>query len=94
MSSPKNLDYHTLDMSLKCSLKNWVSRKQPPADGRSRLLQAAVQDSTPKISIMSGMVYLALNDNLSELYLERFKISPLYAMQPGSLGLSSSKGMA
>ena len=94
MSSLKKEDYPTLDISLKRSLKNWASRMQPPADARARLLQAAAQDSTPKISIFSGMVYIALNDNLNELYLERFKISPLYALQPGSLGLSSSKGMA
>ena len=94
MSSHKKVDYPTLDLSLRRSLKNWASRMQPPADARERLLQAATQGTTPKISIFSGMMYIALNDNLSELYLERFKISPLYALQPGSLGLSSSKGMA
>ena len=94
MSSRKNIDFDSLDLSLKRSLKNWVARKQPPANGRARLLHTAAQDSSPKTSIISGMVYIALNENISELYLERFKTSPLYSLQPGSLVLSSSKGMA
>lgn len=97
MSSHRNLDGKTLDLSLRYSLKNWVARKAPPADAKIRLLSAAAAEasgeSSPKASFMSGMIYIALNDQLNELYLERFKISPLYLFQPGSLELTSSKGM-
>jgi hypothetical protein len=39
----------SIDLSLRHSLKNWVARKDPPTDGRDRLL-AAVQAniSTPQ----------------------------------------------
>jgi hypothetical protein len=93
MSSHKKLDNNTLDLSLRRSLKNWVARKQPPEEGKARLLRAAAQESSPKASKMTGMMYLAFNDNISDIYLERFRISPLYSLQPGSLGLSSSKSM-
>jgi len=93
MSSRKQLDDKTLDLCLKHSLKNWSARQQPPKEGKARLLKAAVQDSNPNMSFLSVMIYLAINDNISDLYLARYKISPVYSIQPGSLGLSSSKGM-
>jgi hypothetical protein len=93
MSSHKKLDYNTLDLSLRRSLKNWVASKQPPSDGKERLLRAATKEPSPKVSFMDGLIYIAMNDQLNELYLERFKISPIYSPQPGSLVLSSAKSM-
>lgn len=36
-----------LDLSLSHSLKNWVNRKNLPAQGRNRLLAAAAQQEIP-----------------------------------------------
>jgi hypothetical protein len=95
MSSHSTHNKDISDLSLRNSLKNWVAGKHPPANSKTRLLSAAAaaQKERPKVSIISGMVYIALNDNFSDLYLQRFKVSPLYSLQPGSLGLNSSKGM-
>lgn len=42
MSTPDRL-HALLDLSLRHSLKNLVSRQNPPASGRNRLLAAAAQ---------------------------------------------------
>ena len=39
----RNLTDDVFDLSLDRSLKNWVDRKNPPADGRAKLLKAAAQ---------------------------------------------------
>ncbi len=93
MNSHKKVEDKNLDITLRRSLKNWVASKQPPPDGKERLLRAAEQESKPKASFISAMVYIALSDQLGELYLERFRVSPFYSLQPGSISLSSMKSV-
>ena len=93
MSSHNRLNEKTSELGLKHILKNWSSRQQPPKDGKARLLKAAAKEPDPSMSFLSVLIYLAVNDNVSDLYVTRYKTSPVYTVQPGSLGLSTSKGM-
>jgi hypothetical protein len=86
-----------LDVSLKHILKNWIGRSQPPANGRARLLNEAMRTprraSHPKVSKFSGLVSMTLNENFLQLYLESFKKSPYYSLQPGSMNLNYLNGI-
>lgn len=93
MSSHRKMNKQTSELGLKHILKNWSSRQQPPKNGKTRLLKAAAQEPDPSMSFLSVLIYLAVNDNVSDLYLTRYKTSPVYTVQPGSLGLSTSKGL-
>ena len=49
----RNLTDDVFDLSLDRSLKNWVDLKEPPADGRAKLLKVAVQQeiSFPRVKL-------------------------------------------
>ena len=93
MSLPRNQeDTDILDLSLKHTLKNWVSRSKPPVDGRSRLLNDAAgtsrQASPAKMSKISILVSMTLNDNFIQIYRDSFKQIPYYSLQPGAMSMN------
>jgi hypothetical protein len=71
----RNLTDDVFDLSLDRSLKNWVDRKNPPPDGRAKLLKAAAQKKSfsrvklPKINIAWFL-------NLNEIRCE-YQIRPI-----------------
>lgn len=93
MSLPRNQeDTDILDLSLKHTLKNWVSRSKPPVDGKSRLLNLAagspLRVSPSKVSKISILISMTLNDNFIQIYLDSFKQTPYYSLQPGSMSMN------
>ena len=67
----RNLTDDVFDLSLDRSLKNWVDSKNPPADGRAKLLKAAaVQQkrsfSPVKLLKINFNWFFNLNENRSE----------------------------
>jgi hypothetical protein len=98
MSLPRNrVETDILDLSLKHTLKNWVSRSKPPVDGRSRLLNAAsgapARKAAPKMSKLSILISMTLNENFLQIYLDSLKKNPYYSLQPGALTMNYSSGM-
>jgi len=97
MSLRKRMDRDILDLSLKHTLRNWANRSQPPVDGKSTLLKEAINHrrhtSRQRVSKISGLVSMALSENFIEIYLESFKKSPHYSLQPGNIGLNFTNGM-
>jgi hypothetical protein len=79
----------TLDLRLKHTLKNWTGHSQPPADGKARLLTAAMKASrratTPKVRKYSGISSMRLNEYFVQVYLESFKETPSFSLQPGAM---------
>lgn len=65
-----NLTDDVFDLSLDRSLKNWVDRKKPPADGRAKLLKAAIQPerSFPRVKLLKIIFecFFALNETRGE----------------------------
>ena len=63
-----------IDQSLKQQIKKTFSHKQPPADVKSRIIKAAVKESSPKISRLSILISIGLYDSYyDELSIERVK---------------------
>jgi hypothetical protein len=97
MSLRKKSVEDLLDLSLRHSLKNWVARSQPPVDGKSRLLKAAMQTSrispNPKTSKFSGLVSMTLNESFIEIYLDIYKMPLRYSLQPGTIGVNYTNGL-
>lgn len=97
MSLRKKMEFDSIDLSIKHTLKNWVGASQPPADGKSRLLKAASQPNRavthPKVSILSGLISMRLNDHFNHLYLERCKETPIYSLQPGAMIMNYPNGI-
>lgn len=98
MSLPRNPEEaDTLDMSLKHTLRNWVSRSKPPVDGKSRLLQAASgisqQTSENKMSKIAILISMTLNDDFLQLYMESSKTAPYYSLFPGTLSMHHHNGL-
>ena len=97
MSLPKKVEFDSMDLSLKHTLKNWVGRSQPPADGKSSLLNAAVQNNRAvpqqKVSKLSGLISMALNEHFIQVYLDSFKKTPYYSLQPGAMLMNFTTGM-
>jgi hypothetical protein len=93
MSLRKKMDVDTLDLSLKHTLKNWTNRKHPPEDGKSRLLKSALRVSRPKESKLSVLISMTLHENFVGIYLDSFKNSPYYSLQPGAIGLNYTNGL-
>ena len=71
----RNLTDDVFDLSLDRSLKNWVDRKNPPADGRSKLLKAAVQQEKSHHRGKSLRISFAWLFNLNEIRCE-YQIRP------------------
>jgi hypothetical protein len=82
----------TLDLKLAHTLKNWTSNNQSPADGKSRLLNAAMRASrrasTPKARKFSNRSSMRLNEYFVQIYLESFKETPSYSLQPGAMSMN------
>lgn len=97
MSLPKRMDTDNLDLSLKHTLKNWINRSHPPMGGKTRLLNAAAQSSRqpsrPKASKIAGFVSMTLNENFLEIYLESFKNTPYFSLQPGATCMNLTNGI-
>jgi hypothetical protein len=97
MSLRKKMEFDSTDLSIKHTLKNWVGRSKPPADGKSRLLKAATQHnraaSHQKVSKLSGLISMTLNEHFNQIYLESFKKNPYYSLQPGSMIMNFTTGM-
>ena len=74
MSLRKKSEMDIIDIGLKHSLKNWAASQHPPADGRSRLLDAVERTTkrTEKSNAASFFLW-ALTDDYNDFYLERFK---------------------
>jgi hypothetical protein len=91
------MDDDLIDLSLKHALKNWASRSPAPVDGKSRLINSALNAkksfSKNRIAKLSGFVSMSLHENFIEIYLEIFKNTPQYSLQPGSMGLNFSHGL-
>ena len=71
-----NLTDDVFDLSLDRSLKNWVDRKKPPADGRAQLLKAAVQQEKSLHRGKSLRFSFAWLFNLNEIRCE-YQIRPI-----------------
>jgi len=97
MSLRKKMEFDSIDLSLKHTLRNWVGRSQPPADGKSRLLNAAMQNNRAvtqqKASKLSGLISMALNEHFIQVYIESFKKTPYYSLQPGAMIMNFTTGM-
>ena len=97
MSLRRKMDDDLIDLGLKHALKNWASRSQPPAGGKARLINAAMHTkksfSKNRVAKLSGFVSMSLHENFIEIYLESFKNTPYYSLQPGSIGLNFSHGL-
>ena len=88
MSLRRQYKKDTLDASLGRILKNWMAGKNPPANGRTRLLQAAAQASTPKAPRISFVVSSFLGNGFVEPYSnDRFLIATTFSFRPGLLGV-------
>lgn len=65
-----------LDLSLEHSLKNWVARKNPPINGRERLLAVARQQEISKpqhwVSRLNLSALIRYQNNLSEVAIRSF----------------------
>jgi hypothetical protein len=72
----RNLTDDVFDLSLDRSLKNWVDRKKPPADGRAQLLKAVVKQerSFPRLRLLR--INFEWLFNLSEIRCEH-QIRPI-----------------
>ncbi len=53
--------YGEIDDYVERSLKNWVARHQPPADGRQRLLQVAAKPVLQHRSIITQILSILIN---------------------------------
>ena len=97
MNLRKRMDVDIIDLSLKHTLKNWVSRGQPPIDGKASLLSNAMRTSRqatrPKTSKLAGWVSMTLNEDFIEIYFESYKKNPDYSLQPGSFSLNFTSGL-
>lgn len=97
MSSRRKMDAERIDLGLRHALKNWAHRHQPPVDGKSRLINAAMhtKKSFPKnrVAKISGFISMTLHENFIEIYLESFKNMPYCSLQPGGIGLNFSHGL-
>ena len=63
-----------VDQSLRQQIKKSYAHKQPPADSKSRLINAAADESSAKVSNLSIMISIGLYDNYyDELSIERVK---------------------
>ena len=97
MSLRRKVDAELVDLGLKHALKNWAHRSQPPADGKSRLINAAMQTkksfSKNRVAKISGFISMSLHENFIEIYLVSFKNIPYYSLQPGGIGLNFSHGL-
>ena len=63
MNLRKHKQDDALDLSLRRSLQNWAARQHPPADGRSKLLRAALQANPPhKKNANPGFMFLQSDD--------------------------------
>lgn len=81
MSLPKMAGQNTIDLSLRRTLQNWVERKQPPADGKARLLQAARSaDLYQRRRI--NFISFVLSERQDPDYVEKIRRTPLYSFQP------------
>jgi hypothetical protein len=72
----RNLTDDVFDLSLDRSLKNWVVRKNPPADGRAKLLKAAVQQERPFPRVKLRKINFEWFFNLNEIRCEH-QIRPI-----------------
>jgi hypothetical protein len=93
MNLPRNHeDSDILDLSLKHTLKNWVNRGKPPVDGKARLLNSAAripqQTSHEKTSRLSILISMTLNESFIQIYLDSFKKTPYYSLQPGAMNMN------
>lgn len=86
-----------LDISLRHTLKNWVGCSKPPADGKRRLLAAASTmsrvTSKSKMSKISILISMTLNDDFLQLYLEGSKKNPYYSLFPGTMSIYYHNGL-
>jgi hypothetical protein len=72
----RNLTDDVFDLSLDRSLKNWVDRKYPPADGRAKLLKAAVQQKRSFSRVKLPKINIEWFLNLNEIRCE-YQIRPI-----------------
>ena len=69
----------TIDLQLSKSLKNWVARHQPPANGRARLLQHAAFPKTDREK-SAPLPFVTLPN-------EPFSWATVYSMERGMVAL-------
>ena len=98
MSLPRNPEEaNILDISLRHTLRNWVGRSKPPADGKNRLLKAACEmsreTSKSKVSKIAILISMTLNDDFLQLYLEGSKKNPYYSLFPGTMSVHYHNGL-
>ena len=98
MNLPRNSEeVDILDLSLNHTLKNWVGRFNPPADGKSNLLDAASKMSreapAAKMSRVAILVSMILNEDFLELYLEGSKKTPYYPLFPSTMSVYYPNGL-
>ena len=72
----RNQTDDVFDLSLDRSLKNWVDRKNPPVDGRAKLLKAAEQQKRSFSRVKLLKINFDWFSNLSEIRCER-QIRPI-----------------
>jgi len=86
LSLPKMDRLDTIDLSLRRTLKNWVNRKNPPARGKKRLIQAAASDAPPRNPIFSEYMTFSIEHD-TELYLYRLKMTDVSSLRVSAFGL-------
>ncbi len=95
MSLRRKMDNELIDLSLKHVLKNWAHRSQPPLDGKSRLINSAMQNksarSSNSLSKILGWISMSFRVNFNENYLESYKYIPYYSLPPVGIGLNFSQ---
>ncbi len=73
------------NIRIRRGMKNWLSRKNPPADIRAKLLQAAVDDAEPKASLVERFLVIPVSSEYTYLTFERFAKATSYSLQIGVL---------
>ena len=89
MNLRKKKEMDNIDIGLKHSLKNWAARQHPPADGRSRLMEAAVKAEKGAEKTKAASFFLwALNDDTNFFYMEHLTKVQFKFVMPGAASVN------
>jgi len=83
MSSFDGNDTTLFDLRLRRGLKAWLDRKNPPAEARARLLEAASQERLPQMSWFAYLLTFAWRCDDAAVSFDRFAKATAYSLQMG-----------
>ena len=80
-------EINAFDKYLKRKLKSMVSNKQPPADAKRRLLEAARGSAStpPEMSFIFSMAYR--ENNYDRISIERVRMATAFSLRIDAIGL-------